>query len=240
MFQDFKGKLTRKRCKLRATLVKRGRKRGLFGFLRGRPWASRVFELTSTYTTSTLRYYKDDECRGSFDLIGCTAAAVAPSLADGRPHAFEIRLASRERFLAAADNAADAARWVQALEASGVVPLATDRLAETLSIDLLGEDRETVAYRFLLGKSARDDMRRQTHGEIDAAAIVALEAELEETFPKVRRCRGGGGGVWKGKCFHLSMFCVCLSASVCVTMPAWAGEALISSACGLSKQPRCC
>lgn len=186
MFQDFKGKVVRKRCKLRATLSKRGRKRGVFGFLRGRPWASRVFELTSTYTTSTLRYFKDDECRGSFDLIGCTAAAVAPSLADGRPHAFEVRLASRERFLAAADNAADAARWVQALEASGIVPLSTDRLAETLSIDVLGEDRENVAYRFLLGKSARDDVRRQTHGEIDAAALAALELELEEAFPKVR------------------------------------------------------
>ena len=185
MFQDARG---RKRCKLKAVLSKRGRKRGVFGFLRGRPWASRTFELTSTYTSSTLKYYKEDKCRGSFDLLGSTVQSVPASSADGRNHAFELRLSSRERFIMCADNAADATKWIQALEQSGVVPTANDRLAEQMSIELLGDDREAIAYRFLGAKTLRDEVRRNTHAEIDPPALVALEAQLEADFPRI--CMG--------------------------------------------------
>jgi len=185
MFQDYKGQRLRKRCKLRATLSKRGRKRGVFGFLRGRPWATRVFELTSTYISSTLKYFKDDECKGQFDLIGCTVQAVPPSSADGRLHAFEMRLLNRERFVMSAENQADASKWITALEQAGIVPTPNDRLAHGMGIEVLGEDRELIAYEFLAKKGARDEQKKASGmEEYDAATIVALEEQLERDFPK--------------------------------------------------------
>ena len=189
MFQDFKGQRMRKRCKLRATLSKRGRKRGVFGFLRGRPWATRVFELHSSYISSTLKYYKDDECRGQFDLIGCTVQAIPPSSADGRQYAFEMRLLNRERFVMAAENQADANKWITALEQAGVVPTSNDKLAHGMGIEVLGEDREIIAYEFLAKKGIRDEQKKACGAEFyDAATIVALEEQLEREFPKL--CMG--------------------------------------------------
>lgn len=189
MFQDYKGQRIRKRCKLRAILSKRGRKRGLFGFLRGRPWATRMFELTSTYVSSTLKYFKDDECKGQFDLIGSTVQAVSPSSADGKQHAFELRLANRERFVMAAENAADSAKWIAAIEQASIVPTPNDKLADGMSIDLLGEDREVIAYQFLANKGLRDEQKKSTKdGVHDNATIIAMEEQLERDFPKM--CMG--------------------------------------------------
>lgn len=185
MFQDYQGKRLRKRCKLRATLNKRGRKRGLFGFLRGRPWATRVFELTSTYITSQLRYFKDEECKGSFDLIGCTVQAIPPSSADGKPHAFEMRLLNRERFVMAAENQADAAKWIRAIEQAGIVPNSNDKLAHGMGIEVLGEEREQIAYEFLAKKGGRDEQKKSSGAEYyDEATIIVLEEQLERDFPK--------------------------------------------------------
>jgi hypothetical protein len=189
MFQDYKGNRFRKRCKLRATLNKRGRKRGLFGFLRGRPWATRVFELTSTYVSSTLKYFKDDVCKGQFDLIGCTVQSVPPSSADGRQHAFEIRLSSRERFVMAAENQTDQAKWIAALEQAGIVPTANDKLAHGMGIEVLGEDRELIAYQFLAAKGQREELKKNNKAsEYDNATILALEEQLERDFTKI--CMG--------------------------------------------------
>ena len=134
---------------------KRGRNKGLFGWFRGRPWATRHITLECTYTQSTLTTWKGDEKRDTIDMVGCTARMCPSTAVNGREFCIEITLAWGEIFIIQALGMNDEEQrsirdqWIDALNVAGRPITAVDAEAQKYKLHELSASHETCVYEYL-------------------------------------------------------------------------------------------
>ena len=147
-------------------LIKRGRNKGLFGWFRGRPWASRNITLECTYTNSVLRTWKEDEKRDTIDLLGCSAKECDPASVKGRPFCIAITFQWGEVFILQVDKNVhngdlaevenERKRWIDALNAAGKRPTQVDVAAEKMKLHVLSFQHESVVYEYMQFRQQND------------------------------------------------------------------------------------
>ena len=136
-------------------MSKRGRNKGLFGWFRGRPWATRHITLECTYVKSVLTTWRGDEKRDTINMVGCTARMCPPSAVNGREFCIEISLAWGEIFIVQALGMNDSEQksirdqWIDALNVAGRPITAVDDEAEKYKLQNLSAGHETCVYEYL-------------------------------------------------------------------------------------------
>ena len=140
---------------LEGEMNKRGRNKGLFGWFRGRPWATRHITLECNYVKSVLTTWKGDEKRDTIDMVGCTARMCPSTAVNGREFCIEITLAWGEIFIIQALGMNDSEQksirdqWIDALNVAGRPISAVDAEAEKHKIQTLSSGHETCVYEYL-------------------------------------------------------------------------------------------
>lgn len=176
------------------TVDKRGRARGLFGWLRGHPWAVRRLQLDVTYTTSTLQYFKDgDILRDLIDLMGCTCRKITDKdiVVDGRSNGVEITLATGENLYFACNTVADQDKVFKALEFSGLAPTIVDSIAEKMNLQVLMKDHERCLYSYIhfkgtdLPNGLDPNFDPSVNGIISLDLLNQWQTLIESTFGKL-------------------------------------------------------
>jgi len=172
-------------------VMKRGRGRGFFGFITGNPWAERRLELSISYTSAILEYYKgEDNLRDRIDLMGSSTEQMqdGSSIIGSRNNGIEITLASQEKIYLACHTPEDQTRILKAMKYAGDAISSVDSLAEKLNLNVLMKDHEKNIYDYIdfkgtkLNGGLNQDFNPMQPGVITMSQLNDWEIMIEKTF----------------------------------------------------------